>query len=372
MAPLQTVQSGFYSGETILELERLALWELGNVIGTSVDYGRFPRWLLRKHFNNRQNKFVFESECIKKFALILCKNTYRQYKLPLNCIDGGVLAAKYYITSTSYEDLDIVDLEYMNDRMQGYLIEGDSQPEYAWMGDSYGNIPILEVHPAPDSDGTAYTVSPDTGVTVGGDLPGATSNVSGSASGGSATTLDDTTVDFTSMGLVAGMSVQNVTDGSAAVILSVATTKITFASALTGGTANTFSAGDSYEILAGEYGVLTDWENDERYIFGSEVGVLSQITVPAGNIRIDYIPYPLTFPASGNDGQYPEIPKLYHMDYAMGVVADCLRTFHEKSKEFQRAAFYEAIFMAAVATAKGARQARPFRKKPVRIVPRIK
>jgi hypothetical protein len=240
---------------------------------------------------------------------------------------------------------------------------------YCYMGDSYGNIPMLGVYPKPDTDGTSYSISPDTGVTTGGDLPGATTNVTGQATGGSATTLDDTAVDFTDLGLVSGMAVKNVTDGSTGTISTIATTQIVLVSALTGGTANVFAAGDSYEILAGEYGVLTSWDDDDMTIFGSEVGVLANITVPAGNIRVDYIPYPLPFPADGNAGQYPEIPKLYHMDFAMGVVADLLRTFGEGSREFQRAAYYDGIFNNAVALAMSKKKSRPFDVKPVSFFP---
>jgi len=231
---------------------------------------------------------------------------------------------------------------------------------------------MLEVHPAPDSDGTDYSLSPDTGVTIGGDLPGATSNLKGTATGGSSTTLVDTGTTFTSLGLVAGMSVKNTTDGSDAVIQSVAANTITFASALTGGTSNTFSAGDSYEILAGEYGILIDWENDDRAIFSSEVGLLADITVPAGNIRVDFIPYPLSFPTTGNDVQYPEIPRLYHRELALGVVADCLRTFNEGSQEFKRAAYYEALYNAAIESVKGIDRLHPFDRKPVSISPRVR
>jgi hypothetical protein len=121
--------------------------------------------------------------------------------------------------------------------------------------------------------------------------------------------------------------------------------------------------------LAGEYGVVTKWDDDDVYLFSSEVGEIANITVPAGNIKVDYIPYPLPFPETGNDDQYPEIPKLYHMDMAMGVVGDCLRTFTEGSKEFQRAKYYDDIFNAAIAQARGAKERRPFRSPDVKIVP---
>jgi hypothetical protein len=165
------------------------------------------------------------------------------------------------------------------------------------------------------------------------------------------------------------MTVKNVTDGSEATILTIAEHELTFSATLSGGTANTFAAGDSYEILAGEYGVLTSWTDGEQYIFSDDVGVLSSITVPAGNIWVDYIPYAKPFPSTGSDDKYPEIPRLYHLDYGMGVVADLLRTFHEKSREFQRAEFYEKIFTNAALTAKSKKDSRPFVQKQRSIYP---
>jgi hypothetical protein len=139
---------------------------------------------------------------------------------------------------------------------------------------------------------------------------------------------------------------------------------------LAGGTANVFASGDSYNILCGEYGIVTSWsEEGDVVIFSSEVGAISNITIPSGNIKVDFIPYPIPFPATGNDDQYPEIPKLYHMDYAMGVVADLLRTFTEGTKEFQRAQYYESIFDKAVAQARAKKDSRPYDNKPVKISP---
>ena len=178
---LSHTTSGFYEGLALTDLLKTIMWELGQVVGVEVDYNRFPPWLIRQKLNDRQNKFVFESQCLKKMAIVRCKEGYRQYKCPINCMDNGIIAAKYYDSATSYQDLEIVDLDFMNTEMEGYLVEADSEPEYIFMGDSYGNIPMIEVHPAPDADGTDYALDPDTGITIGGDLPGATSNVTGAA-----------------------------------------------------------------------------------------------------------------------------------------------------------------------------------------------
>ena len=371
-------QTGVFEGYTVTQLEKLIMWELGNVTGTTISYDRFPKWLVRQKLIERQNDFALKSRCLKKFALVRAKANYRNYKLPTNCMDNGVIAVRYYDSSTTYEDLKIVDQEWLDTNRAGWLTEDAGDPEYCLIGDNYGNIPMIYVHPMPDADGTDYTISPDTGICIGGDLPGTTSNVTGAASGGSDTTLEDSTVDFTDMGLVAGMAVLNVTDGSKAYISTLATTTITFAAALTGGTLNVFTAGDSYNILAGEYGVITSWEDDEQYIFSSEEGAVAQITVPAGNFRVDYVPYPTPFAwddtatdaAQGNDDQKPEIHRKYHYSLVKGVIADLLRTFHEASKEFQRAQVYENSYQMDLAEAAAKKYGHPFEDNPVSFYPR--
>lgn len=358
-------------------LERMILWELGQVSGTTVDYGKYPKWLLRQKLTDRQNDFVSRSECITKFALLVAKADYHQYRMPLNCMDKGIISIKYYTDADSYEDIELKDQQFLDENRRGWLSEGAGTPEIAYMGNFYGNIPVVGFCPKPDTDGTNYALSPETGIAIGGDLPAASNNYTGLATSGNATTLGDTAVDFTTMGLVGGMYVRNVTDGSYGYILSVAAHVITLAAALAGGSANVFAAGDSYEILAGEYGVITSWENDDQYIFGAEVGLIANITVPAGNFRVEYVPYPLPFSydpslsdaAQGSDDQYPDIPKLHHQALAFGVVADLLAQFHETSKEFQRAGWYEQKFNNALAQAMSGRKFRPFNEKNVNFHP---
>ncbi len=362
-----------YVGLNLSTLLNTILYELGQLVGTTESYAKFTRAFLVRKLNDRQNKFVFHSQCIRKIAYLLCKADYKVYKLPANCMDGGIIGKpKYYSAVGIYQNLDIVDTQWLDDNYEGWLEEESSEPQFAYPAPSYGNIPMLGVYPAPDTDGTSYVLSPDVGVITGGDLPGATSNITGAATGaGTSTSLQDTAVDFTDMGLVSGMTILNVTDGSSCVIVTIAITTIT-TTALSGGTVNIWTAGDSYNILAGEYGVITSWEDEDVAIFSSEVGLITNITVPAGNIRVDFIPYPLPFPEYGNDLQYPEIPKLYHMDFAMGVVADCLRTFNEGSKEFQRAEYYDTIFNNAVGLARTKKGDRPFVNKPTSLAPSMR
>jgi hypothetical protein len=355
---------------TVEDLEKHILFELGQVVGTSVSYDRFPQWLIRGKLNDRQQKFVFLSQCLKKSALILLKADYHTFKLPSNCMDGGIIGVpKYYRSSTDYSNLEIRTTQYLDDHYEGWKVEESSEPFCCYMGESYGNIPMIGIYPRVDTDGTNYITTPDTGIVIGDTFPGTITNVTGTATSGDATTLGDTGVTFTDLGLVNGMTVLNVTDGSSAQIVTVAANAITLTT-LSGGTANVFALGDSYNILAGEYGVVTSWSDDDAVIFASEIGEISNITVPAGNLQIDYMPYPLAFPATGNNDMYPEIPPIYHMALAYGVVADLLGSFHESSKEFSRAEAYEAKFNASAMSARSKKEGRPFADKSATLYPR--
>jgi len=366
------VTSEPYTGLTLESLLKHIYFETGQVVGTAISESKFPRWYVVDKLNDRQNKFVHQSQCLRKVAIIEMKADYRTFKLPANCMDNGIIGTpKYYDSADSYRNIEIKDTQWLDDHHEGWEVSESSEPLYAYRASSYGNTQLLGLYPPPDTDGTSYLLSPDPGIIIGEDFPGTTNNISGVATGGDATSLLDATtgLDFTTLGLIAGMAVLNVTDGSQATIVSVAAQDITI-TALTGGTANVFASGDSYNILAGEYGIVTSWsEEGDVVIFSSEVGAISNITIPSGNVKIDFIPYPIPFPATGNDDQYPEIPKLYHMDFAMGIVADLLRTFGEGTKEFQRAAFYESIFDKAAASAKTKKDTRPFNNKPSRVIP---
>lgn len=71
----------------------------------------------------------------------------------------------------------------------------------------------------------------------------------GTATAGDATTLTNTLVDFTVLGITAGTDrLLNATDGSVGLITTVATTVLTCAAGMTGGANNTNTVGDVYFI----------------------------------------------------------------------------------------------------------------------------
>jgi len=373
--------TGSYKGYTCNELEKIALYELGQIAGSSISYARFPRWLLRQKLTERQNLIVSMSQCIRKSALIPLVEDRRTYKVPENCMDGGVIRARFYDTATTYDDLDIRDEKWMDENREGWRTEDASTPEIIFPGPTYGNTQTVSVHPIPDDSGNSYADNLDTGVYLGSDLPASAQNITGSCdSAGDSTTLNDSTSDFTEFGLVAGMAVRNLTDGSVGKLLTIADHQLVLESALTGGTDNTFANTDEYMLLSGEYAVVCQHNKPDRYIYPSVTGMLENLTIPAYTLFLEYLPYPAAFPfdpdaadaAQGWDDMYPEVPRAYHYALAIGIVADLLRTFNEQSAEFKRADAYEGQFKALAGTAMQRKFSRPFEDPGAVLVPRRK
>jgi hypothetical protein len=284
-------------------------------------------------------------------------------------MDGGLLSAKFYTSATDDEDMKIRSTEWLDEHRQGWRTEDEADPEIIFPAPTYGNVQGVSLHPVPDTDATAYTAALDTGVYLGASIPGACTNIqSACTSLGSTTQCNDTGQTFTNLGLVAGMAVRNLTDGSYGRLSTIAATALTLSSALTGGSDNTFQSGDSYVVLAGEYAVITSHDREDQYIFASEIGMLDNLTIPAHTLLLEFLPYPQAFTSDDSvtdanqtwQTQYPEIPRMYHYGLAMGVVGDMLRTFNEQSKEFARAQAYEELFMRSAQQAMSNKGNRPF------------
>ncbi len=376
-----TTTTGKYVGYTITELEHFCLWEVGQVTATTPSYAKFPRWLLRSKFNERQLTVVALSKCLRKLALIPTQDGRRTYRLPMNCMDDGVISAKFFTSATDYTDLTIRDTQWLDSNRQGWRTEAEDDPDICFHGPSYGNVQTISVHPVCDTDAVSYYDAKDTGVYGGTTAPAASCNLSGTTTSlGSSTLLNDTATTFTAEGLVAGMCVRNLTDGSFGPLGTIATNALTLSTALTGGSDNLFQSGDSYMVLAGEYAVVTDVAKEDRYVFASEIGMLENLTVPAHTLLVEYTPYPLAFPFNpattdvlqGYLNMYPEIPKIYHYGLAMGVVADLLRTFNENTSEFKRADVYETAFKTSAMQAIEAKSNRPFETAGVTMLPTMR
>ena len=66
--------------------------------------------------------------------------------------------------------------------------------------------------------------------------------------GGSSTSLQDTVNDFTALDIVVGDTVENVTDGSSAAVVTITDSDDITTTALSGGSDNTWTSGDTYRF----------------------------------------------------------------------------------------------------------------------------
>jgi len=310
-----TGYAGLYTGKTVAELLTRILMRLGET-----DHSRYSQAICLDMLDDAQRKFASKTRCLRGWSMIPMRAGIPGYALPKMCLPDGLEKAVYYSTSTNYSELELRDRAWMDDHYSGWRTTADGTPQILVIGDWFGNVQKVDVYPPPLTAGTTYTDGVDVGVITGGtDLPSTWSNITGLASGGGTTTLVDASVDFTTMGLVTGMAVVKVnsTPGSEPVgyILTIATTTLTFSSALTN--TGSFGSGDSYEILAGEVGTITNVTDEDSYLFTSDVGVIGQITIPANNLLVEFRRYPVRINDSTKvDYQKPEIPWMWHDDLA--------------------------------------------------------
>ncbi len=105
-------------------------------------------------------------------------------------------------------------------------------------------------------------------------------NISGENKTASPTVCTDSAGrDLASLGAFLGGTVVNVNDGSTGRITAVSGS--TFTAPLTGGKANAWRVGDSFTILAGEYGVVTGVTvNGVRVPFSTELGGVIDFRAP--------------------------------------------------------------------------------------------
>lgn len=320
----QTGYSGLYTGKTVDELCEAVLYRLNQ---TASNYTRYSKARIISKLDAKQREFVADAKPLTGWAIIPMRANITSYALPKQCLPDGLERARFYDTSTSYTDLELRDREYMDEHYPGWMTAESGDPQILVVGQWFGNVLKFDVYPPPDTAGTTYTTGTDLGVVTGGTaLPDNWNNIAGTATGGSTTTLEDTSVDFTAMGLVEGMAVVKTsgTPGSEPIgyIDTIATTQLTFTAVLTN--TGSFAAGDSYEIMSGEVGVMTSLANEEVYIFSSDVGVVAQITVPANNIWVEFRRYPVTLEVDYSAYQKPEIPWAWHDSLADGAAAEIL------------------------------------------------
>ena len=298
-----------WQGKTVSELIADTLAKLKQPL---LNYDRYSRTRILQALNAANVEAVRRTKCLHSFAIITMKDGYSQYKPPTNMIHPT--RAYFYQSATSYYELLIKSRSWLDKYQAGWRVSG-GDPSYMYIGDSFGNLRKLGFTPTPDTDGTSYTLSPDTGIFVSSSGVTTTGNITGVNTTADSTICTDSAArTLTDLGVTVGMMALNVTDGSSGQISDV--TGSTFTVTLSGGTADTWAIGDQFTILAGEYGVVTSWENDEQYLFSDEYGAMIDVKTLENNVYLEYVKRPLLLQY---DTQYPELkPELhdYLSDYA--------------------------------------------------------
>lgn len=333
--PIQPTQTGLYEGLTLADLKNRCLDRLKQVRS---NYDRYAEATILDALIDSEVEVAKITKCLRGFAFIVLKDGYAQYRAPSNFLQLD--KAFFYKSNTNYYELKQRSRAWMDRYKRGWrTVTGD--PVITYPGDNYGNIRKIGFYPTPDT-ASGFALDGDTGAFESATDISVSGNLSGTNSAASATVCTDADGDFVNNGVQVGQMAVNVTDGSSGQISAVSST--TFTVTLTGGTNNTWAVGDSYNILAGEYGVVTDWDTDESYVFTSDYGVITGVT-NENNVYIEYFrrPVPLAYA-----GQYPEIPPELHQYLPDNVVYLLKRNAPKGSQDSNEAIIARQAFVSGI------------------------
>jgi len=337
--PIRNVETGLFEGLTLSELLERSLDKLHQQKG---NYDRYDKELLKRSLNDALSEAVVLTHCIKGFGIIEMKDGYSQYKPPSDMLLFDKLF--FYQSATSYWELRQKSRLWLDTHKRGWRTQS-GDPLYMYPGDSYGSLRKLGFTPTPDTDGDSYIADPDTGIYTSATGMTTSGNITGLNNAASATICTDSAGrTLSDLGITVGLTAVNVTDGSKGQINAVAGSTFTVTS-LTGGTANTWAVGDSFNVLAGEYGIVTDWTNDEKFIFAAEIGGITDVSTIVNNVYIEYVRRPLTLEF---DTQYPNIPPELHKYLPEYVNFYCKRKAPRGSSHYEEAMASLQIFREGV------------------------
>lgn len=306
-------------------------------------YSKYSQYRVRKKINQVYAEMAVLAKALRSWFIIPLKQYYSQYPVPSNCFD--IESVYYFISATSYSELEVIEDSYLESELSSGWRTTPGIPSYAFVGDRSKMVIKLGVAPAPSTDATAITITSGRSKTS---FPyGSVEAVSGSAMIGSGATayIDSTAQNFTALGVIAGMVILNISDGSRGVITSISTTTTTNdtinVAVLTGGAANTWTAGDEMRIVSpGEYGnIIEIGEVEADYILSPTPDLPTPgITMAAGNLLVRGYMYPILM---RDKYQYPELSPIYHPYIAMGAAASLGKEEPSDSPEFTQALAYE-------------------------------
>lgn len=308
---------------------------------------KYSRYRVRKKLNQAYSQMVSKSRALKSWFIITLSSGYSQYQIPLNCFD---IDKVYYFTSaTTYSELEVYEESYLEELIPGWKTVPGT-PQYAYSADRNKMGVKLGVAPPPSADGTAITLG--SGLYEGATPYGTVEGVSGSAGVGSGTNIyiDAHGQDFTALGVIIGLTILNITDGSKGVITSISTTNtdndtINCSGNLSGGSTNIWTPGDEMRIIGGEYGGFIEiGDLDASYILSSIAGHLPRpgITMAAGNLLVQGFFYPTLLV---DKYQYPELPPMFHPAIAIGAASLLGKEEPADSAEYAQAMKYEEEFV---------------------------
>lgn len=355
MAEQQTTTTGLYTGLTLAEIEDGVLSKLGE---PSQTFARYTKVEIDAYINQALRQFCFRTRLLKSYAIVIVKANSRYYKLPSNFLDfiNPRWPARYRDPGGSgYTRLARTSVQKLDNTSETWRDEAGA-PIALFPGGAYGNTRKIGLYPLPDTDGTAYTAGDDAGILLSGTNLTIGNNVDGSQKTGfanSAFFVDSAGRDLAALGVVVGMVIRNITDGSQGAITAIGNQDAVndkISVTLTGGTDNDFDVGDSVTIFAGEYGVVTSWESaTEQYLFNTEFGTIAQATTPVGNVEFEYVRSAAKLEGAT---QYPEIPDLFHADLEWFAASFLLGTEHDGRIDKGLAAAYAGQWEAAISMGK--------------------
>ena len=334
--PIQPTSTGIFEGLTVSDLKARSLDRLKQ---KAANYDRYSETSILNAINDTEVEIARMTRCLRGFAFIVLKEGYSQYKAPSDMLLPD--KAFFYQSQTSYWELKQKSRAWLDRFNSGWrTVTGD--PTHMFMGDNYGNIRKVGFYPQPDTD-SGFELDSEYGTYEKESSMSPSGNVSGTNSAASATVLTDTDGrTLEDEGVTVGMMVVNVTDGSSGQITAMSGSTVTCT--LTGGTNNTWAIGDSFTILAGEYGVVTEWEEDESYVFTTDYGVLAGVT-QENNVYLEYIKRP---PLLTVDGQRPMVPPELHQYIPDNVLWILKRNAPRNSQDFQESTTGRQTFLQAI------------------------
>lgn len=303
---------------------------------------KYNRYRVGSKINQAYTDLCFAARAIRTWFVLPLKVGYSQYPVPDGVYD--IEQVFLFQSATSYTELPVEELRYIEQRLQPGWMSYPGIPEYAYVGDKAGMTIKLGVAPASNFDATAITLAQRVEMT-----PGRYSSVDGIVGAAGAQSLpsyyvDSAGADFEALGVIASATIYNVSKGTSGVVVYL--TSLNATNDVIVNTITEWSPGDIMRIEAGETAsTISIGENEASFILTPVKGSIPQpgITMAANNLLVRgwTLPVQMTSPY-----QYPELNQYFHHAIVVGATALLGKEEPPESDEFAQAKVYEAEFAA--------------------------